>query len=215
MGKHPKSKTHGTKHAAGARPEPYSKKAKVEVKFEGQPAAKASKTSKQPASSVPPVKQAPPAKDKGKAKAIVEAVDTPLTPRLSNGSFVVVAGSYEKLLYGIEGTYAPGEDKPTLKPIFIFPAHLACVKAVAASSSGKWLASGSEDEFVKVWDLRRRKEVGSLSQHTGESRVSEARADSRLDHVAALPNIVPSHHHVRGLYALAVPHVRLGLAQIA
>lgn len=90
----------------------------------------------------------------------------------------MIAGSYEKLLYGIEGSYPPAEEqeddgevnrmvKPDLNPIFIFPAHLAFVKAIAASPGGKWLATGSEDEFIKVWDLRRRKEVGSLSQHTG------------------------------------------------
>jgi WD40 repeat protein len=82
------------------------------------------------------------------------------------------------LLYGIEGSYPPADVdsgdglvnqivKPDLTPIFIFPAHLAFVKCVAASPGGKWLATGSEDEFIKVWDLRRRKEVGSLSQHTG------------------------------------------------
>lgn len=91
----------------------------------------------------------------------------------------MIAGSYEKLLYGIEGAYTPAEEqeddgevnrmvKPDLTPIFIFPAHLAFVKAIAASPGGKWLATGSEDEFIKVWDLRRRKEVGSLSQHTGK-----------------------------------------------
>jgi len=169
MGKQPITKPHGAKNASSSssRSAPYPKKAKVEVKYEGSSSAKPTKTSKQPASSVSASAKQAPAKDKGKAKAVAEVIDTPLTPRLSDGSFVIVAGSYEKLLYGIEGTYAPGADRPTLKPIFIFPAHLACVKAVAASASGKWLASGSEDEFVKVWDLRRRKEVGSLSQHTG------------------------------------------------
>ena len=101
-------------------------------------------------------------KGKGKAKAVDD-----------QSSFLVIAGSYEKLLYGLEGTISidPTSDSKlavSLKPVFIFPAHLGCVKCVAASPGGKWLASGSEDEFVKVWDLRRRKEVGSLSQHSGE-----------------------------------------------
>jgi len=39
---------------------------------------------------------------------------------------------------------------------------------VAASpQGGKWLATGSGDEIIKVWDLRRRKEVGGLMQHEG------------------------------------------------
>ncbi|TDL23704.1 WD40 repeat-like protein [Rickenella mellea] len=87
-------------------------------------------------------------------------------------SFKIIAGSYEKLLYGIDGTFVDADgqpsSKPLLKPIFIFPAHVSCVKAVAASpDGGKWLATGSTDEIVKVWDLRRRKEIGGLIQHEG------------------------------------------------
>ena len=89
-------------------------------------------------------------------------------------SFKLVAGSYEKLLYGLEGSITLGEKNGgrisvNLKPIFIFPGHVSCVKAVSGSPmGGKWLATGSVDEIVKVWDLRRRKEVGGLMQHQGE-----------------------------------------------
>ncbi|KAJ1306594.1 hypothetical protein OPQ81_007594 [Rhizoctonia solani] len=88
-------------------------------------------------------------------------------------TFKIVVGTYEKLLYGLEGRVLdePESDEKfsvTLTPIFIFPAHVACVRAVAASpQGGKWLATGSTDEIVKVWDLRRRKEVGGLVQHQG------------------------------------------------
>ena len=90
-------------------------------------------------------------------------------------SFKIIAGSYERLLYGLEGTTsisssagALEELEWTLKPIFIFPAHVSCVKTVAASpQGGKWLATGSGDEIIKVWDLKRRKEVGGLMQHEG------------------------------------------------
>ena len=88
-------------------------------------------------------------------------------------SFKIIAGSYERLLYGLEGTVSvssstPSELEWTLKPIFIFPAHVSHIKTVAASpQGGKWLASGSGDEIIKVWDLRRRKEVGGLMQHEG------------------------------------------------
>jgi protein MAK11 len=90
-------------------------------------------------------------------------------------SFKIIAGSYERLLYGLEGTTSvpsteTSELEWTLRPIFIFPAHVSCIKTVAASpQGGKWLASGSGDEIVKVWDLRRRKEVGGLMQHEGFS----------------------------------------------
>jgi protein MAK11 len=60
------------------------------------------------------------------------------------------------------------EGEIKMKPIFIFPAHISCVKAVAASPlGGKWLATGGTDETVKVWDLKRRKELGGLVQHQG------------------------------------------------
>ncbi|RDB18437.1 p21-activated protein kinase-interacting protein 1-like [Hypsizygus marmoreus] len=99
-------------------------------------------------------------------------------------SFKVIAGSYEKLLYGLEGritttddaevdsspstSSAPAKYTFSLTPMFIFPAHVSCIKAVAASpEGGKWLATGSADEIVKVWDLRRRKEIGGLMHHEG------------------------------------------------
>lgn len=90
-------------------------------------------------------------------------------------TFKIVVGTYEKLLYGLEGRFetdpkSPDQLSVSLTPIFIFPAHVACVRAVAASpQGGKWLATGSTDEIIKVWDLRRRKEVGSLVQHQGRS----------------------------------------------
>lgn len=98
--------------------------------------------------------------------------------------FKVIVGSYEKILYGLQvdvpasslsssqpstspsSTGAGNEVK--MKPIFIFPAHISCVKAVTASPlGGKWLATGGTDETVKVWDLKRRKELGGLVQHQG------------------------------------------------
>ena len=108
------------------------------------------------------VKVQPKSSDKGKEK---ETATLPTT-------FKVVAGTYEKLLYGLEGSFYSEDgtplESPILKPIFIFPSHVACVKAVAASpNGGKWLATGSTDEIVKVWDLRRRKEIGGLVQHEG------------------------------------------------
>ena len=92
-------------------------------------------------------------------------------------SFKIIAGSYEKLLYGLEAHLTPtttDNDDPSfridLTPIFIFSAHVSCIKAVAASPiGGKWLATGSTDEVVKVWDLRRRKEVGGLMHHQGNT----------------------------------------------
>jgi protein MAK11 len=117
-------------------------------------------------------------KGKNKAEPPIQKSQSTLTddPPLLPSMFIVVAGSYEKLLYGLQGTVSL-TDSPSsssspftfdLKPIFIFPAHVSCIKAVAASpAGGKWLATGSADEIIKVWDLRRRKEIGGLMHHEG------------------------------------------------
>jgi protein MAK11 len=131
--------------------------------------------------------QLSPAKAKGKGKE-KESASRPGPPKLSRedashgalpSTFKIIAGSYEKLLYGLEGTVTTSESDEdseytfSLKPIFIFPAHVSCIKAVAASpTGGKWLATGSADEIVKVWDLRRRKEIGGLMHHEGMSYVT-------------------------------------------
>jgi len=91
--------------------------------------------------------------------------------------FQIIAGSYERLLYGLNATFSsqctPDDIQITLTPIFSFPAHTSCIKAVAASppslehSSKRWLATGSTDDNVKIWDLTRRKEVGELAAHQG------------------------------------------------
>lgn len=115
---------------------------------------------------------APATKNKGKAKET-----NPPEAESGEGelptTFKIVAGSYEKLLYGLEGKTTYSDDKNLqfhLKAIFAFPAHVSCIKAVAASpQGGKWLATGSADEIIKVWDLRRRKEIGGLMHHEGMS----------------------------------------------
>lgn len=116
--------------------------------------------------------KATPSKDKEKTKdtsnVTSEWVEHP-SPLPS--SFNIIAGSYEKLLYGLNCSVSRSElgYEFHLEPAFMFPAHVSSIKAVAASPSGKWLATGSVDEIVKVWDLVRRKEVGGLMHHQGRS----------------------------------------------
>ena len=112
----------------------------------------------------------PPTIKKQKAAVVSSVVSDPSSSTTLPTSFKVIAGSYEKLLYGLEGTVSSdsAEYSFNLKPIFIFPAHVSCIKSVAVSpQGGKWLATGSADEIIKVWDLRRRKELGGLMQHQG------------------------------------------------
>lgn len=123
---------------------------------------------------------------KGKGKAV-----EPKSLRLPSASsippkpataFEVVAGSYERILYGLHCTPSGAGSDTTvdMQPIFQFPAHLSGVKSVAASPNGRWLVTGSADEVIKVWDLRRRKEVGGLVGHEGEFLVCTTLAASIL-----------------------------------
>ena len=87
-------------------------------------------------------------------------------------SFELVAGSYERILYGLHCAASHAGEAAAveveMQPIFQFPAHLTCVKTAAASPNGRWLVTGAADEVIKVWDLRRRKEVGGLLGHEGQ-----------------------------------------------
>lgn len=205
MGKQSK-KTSVVAESSRSRQNPYPKKPRVDVVYEGAPPPAISRNQPNPnttskaSSAAIPTTSSSKGHGKGKSKASSSASVPILPPTIGQEAetatasptlplplplptFKIIAGTYEKLLYGLEGTFTPPvttlDDASTshsnlsadfqinLTPIFIFPGHLACVKAVSASQGGKWLATGSEDEFVKVWDLRRRKEVGSLSEHTG------------------------------------------------
>ncbi|KAF7345369.1 Glycosyltransferase family 39 protein [Mycena venus] len=164
---------HGSATKAPERP---AKKARVDppklsasrVKGSPVPQKKAQPPQPKPSLKGKEKATAPPTSAPRKRKSAVETeAPTPLPT-----SFKVIAGSYEKLLYGLEGSVSYDSDASalsySLKPVFIFPAHVSCIKAVAASPhGGKWLATGSADEIVKVWDLRRRKEIGGLMHHEG------------------------------------------------
>lgn len=105
-----------------------------------------------------------------------------IKPPQPTHTFKIVAGSYERLLYGLEATVEPSSSDAdassaknastsfdvSLKPIFTFPAHISSIRTVAtAGADSKWLATGGTDEIVKVWDLRKQREVGQLTGHEG------------------------------------------------
>lgn len=165
-------------------------------------------------------------KSKGKRKATNEGTVKTSEPSSKSklpASFVVVAGSYEKLLYGLDGTVTPSESgyEFHLKPIFIFPAHVSSIKAVAASpNGGKWLATGSSDEIVKVWDLARRKEIGGLMHHQGMCSFGRRKKRVnitlfRIYHVPSIPITLSSAFRIRGWYTVSFPCTGLDCATIA
>ncbi|KAI9488536.1 WD40-repeat-containing domain protein [Zychaea mexicana] len=88
--------------------------------------------------------------------------------------FRIVTGTYERILYGINAYWKKAESTTTtttpklrLEPIFIVPAHTGCIRTVAIG--GQFLASGSTDEVIRLYDVKKRKEYGSLGgQHRGD-----------------------------------------------
>lgn len=86
-------------------------------------------------------------------------------------SMRIIVGSYERFLYGLSAhmqTESDGSHTCVVEPQFVFPAHVSSIRSVAcAGNEAKWLVTGGTDETIKVWDLRRRKEVGALMGHEG------------------------------------------------
>ncbi|XP_041357789.1 p21-activated protein kinase-interacting protein 1-like [Gigantopelta aegis] len=78
----------------------------------------------------------------------------------------VVAGTYEELLLGYRLVKSDTDGVYHLEASFTDHSHIGCVKTVAISQKGI-LASGSTDETIRLFNLRKRKEMGSLVQHMG------------------------------------------------
>ncbi|KAI8972514.1 WD40-repeat-containing domain protein [Pilobolus umbonatus] len=77
--------------------------------------------------------------------------------------FRIIVGTYERLLYGINAFWNADKTQLDLEPIFIIPAHTGCIRTVAIG--GHFLASGSSDEIIRLYDIKKRKEYGSLGGH--------------------------------------------------
>ncbi|KAG5362039.1 Protein MAK11 [Yarrowia sp. C11] len=77
-------------------------------------------------------------------------------------AFRIVTGSYEHNLFCVSlllGT------SPVFSPIFHFTPHIQSIKTLA--TSGRYLVSGSADENIRIYDLQKRKELGTLTHHSG------------------------------------------------
>ncbi|KAF8794262.1 p21-activated protein kinase-interacting protein 1-like [Argiope bruennichi] len=75
----------------------------------------------------------------------------------------IVIGTYEKYLLGYK--LEMNQDQFALRPSFATEAHLLPVKCIA--SSEKYLASGSVDEAIRLFNMKTRKEIGALLHHNG------------------------------------------------
>ncbi|EPB78016.1 u-box domain protein [Ancylostoma ceylanicum] len=53
-----------------------------------------------------------------------------------------------------------------------FPGHQGAVRAIAFSENGYYLATGAEDGELKLWDLRKLKNLKTLSLHDGKHSIN-------------------------------------------
>lgn len=77
-------------------------------------------------------------------------------------------GSYERIVFGTDFDLEKDGENYKLKSAkdsFAVPAHIASVRSVG--SCRKYLVSGSTDETIKIFDLRKRKDIGSVVEHSG------------------------------------------------
>uniref|UniRef100_A0A8C8TWZ8 p21-activated protein kinase-interacting protein 1 n=1 Tax=Peromyscus maniculatus bairdii TaxID=230844 RepID=A0A8C8TWZ8_PERMB len=81
----------------------------------------------------------------------------------------LVAGSYEQVLFGFTVRREPATsgDRETWTPVadFTHHAHTASLSAVAANS--RFVVTGSKDETIHIYDMKKKIEHGALVHHSG------------------------------------------------
>ncbi|SCU95708.1 LAMI_0F03400g1_1 [Lachancea mirantina] len=82
---------------------------------------------------------------------------------MSRNQFRVIVGSYEHNLLCLSLDLSL--NTPAFTPIFHFQAHSLSVKCLDVSK--RYLVSGSNDEHIRIYDLQKRKELGTLLAHQG------------------------------------------------
>ena len=85
----------------------------------------------------------------------------------------IAAASYEGSLFGWDVLQSSNErltlkdQEGSLVMKFGFHCTVGSLRAIAVSSSGKFLVCGGMNERIQIFDLSLNKSLGELSQHTG------------------------------------------------
>lgn len=80
--------------------------------------------------------------------------------------FRIFVGSYEHNLLCLSVILDPKNVKePVFQPIFHFQAHSLSIKSIDLAK--RYLVTGSNDEHIRIYDLQKRKELGTLLSHQG------------------------------------------------
>lgn len=72
----------------------------------------------------------------------------------------LIAGSYERFIWGFKLKSLKNPDSFSLNPLFSFPSHLSAIKCAAVSGSAA--VTGGSDDTIKIYDLSTSSEIGSL-----------------------------------------------------
>ncbi|XP_012673011.2 p21-activated protein kinase-interacting protein 1-like [Clupea harengus] len=88
----------------------------------------------------------------------------------------IVAGSYEQISFGYR-VCRNGEDW-TATADFTHHAHTACLSAVA--STNRYIATGSKDETIQLYDMKKKIDQGALLHHDGTISCLEFYGTSHL-----------------------------------
>lgn len=97
---------------------------------------------------------------KGSDKQITGKVGKPA----KNVQFRIMVGSYEHNLLCLS-LMMTGTSQPIFQPIFHFQAHSLSIKSIDLAK--RYLVTGSNDEHIRIYDLQKRKELGTLLSHQG------------------------------------------------
>lgn len=85
---------------------------------------------------------------------------------ISKIQFRILAGSYEHNLLCLSVLMDPKSVRqPIFQPIFHFQAHSLSIKSIDVAK--RYLVTGSNDEHIRIYDLQKRKELGTLLSHQG------------------------------------------------
>lgn len=78
--------------------------------------------------------------------------------------FRIMVGSYEHNLLCLS-LVLDGDKEPVFTPVFHFQAHALSIKSIDIAK--RYLVTGSNDEHIRIYDLQKRKELGTLLSHQG------------------------------------------------
>lgn len=93
--------------------------------------------------------------------------------------FRIMVGLYEHNLLCLALTMKP-KCEPVFTPIFHFQAHALSIKSIDIAK--RYLVTGSNDEHIRIYDLQKRKELGTLLSHQGTVTTLRFSAEFGNDH---------------------------------